>query len=144
MTDLLGTLQEGRDGVGVSFNRAYATPVEDLWNAVSDPERLAQWFAPVEGDLREGARFTMRFDDGDVPGCHIIECSPGRQLAFEWPMPQETLVTATVLPDGRGSRLELHHDRMPRTAASRYAAGWDAYLIQRPRLSTFSEADALR
>lgn len=38
---------------------------------MSDPDRLAQWFAPVEGELREGGRFTMRFEDGDAPGCHV-------------------------------------------------------------------------
>ena len=31
--------------------RSYDTTVDDLWDAITTPERLARWFMPVEGDL---------------------------------------------------------------------------------------------
>ena len=32
--------------------RSYDTTVDDLWEAITTPERLARWFLPVEGDLK--------------------------------------------------------------------------------------------
>lgn len=127
MTDLLGVLRDTPDGASVSFDRAFKTDPNDLWDAVTDPARLERWFAKVDGELTERGHFTIHFDDGDVPRCHLIECNPKRQFAFEWPQATETLVTVTVLPDGKHSRLELRHDRLTKTSAPEYAAGWDAY-----------------
>lgn len=65
-----------RDGdlVGVGFDQHYPTDPADLWQAVTDPGRLARWFAPVDGPLVVGRDFTIRFDDGDAPGCRPLSC----------------------------------------------------------------------
>ena len=129
MTSLIGVLKETAGGTAaVSFDHAYPTAPGELWDAVTDPQQLERWFARVEGELREGGHFTIHFDNGDAPRCHVFEYAPQRQFAFEWPAPNETLVTVTVMPDGKGSRLRLRHENLTRTTAPRFAAGWDAYL----------------
>lgn len=130
VTDLLGTVT--LDGAGqpvVAFDRRYAAAPADLWDAVTDPDRLARWFAPVEGDLVEGGTFTMRFDDGDIPSCRIVRCDAPRAFSWEWPQDeQSSLVEVQILPDGAASRLRLTHTRLTVSGATGYGAGWDIYL----------------
>ncbi len=75
---LLGTITRTGDDAEVVFDRVYDTDAADLWETLTDPERLARWFARVDGDLREGGRFTIHFDDDDVPECRITSCDAPR------------------------------------------------------------------
>lgn len=66
-----------------------ATP-EEVWEAVTDPERLAEWFAnEVELELREGGAGRFRWDDGDVREAAIETVEPPRRLEFTWARPGE-------------------------------------------------------
>ena len=129
LTQVLGRIERDGDVVAVVFDRHYATTPDDLWQACTDPERLARWFAPVTGDLRPGGRFTIHFDDADTPQCRIVTCEPTTRLVWEWPIRDvATVVTAYVTADGEGSRLVLRHERLTSTQVAGYAAGWDTYV----------------
>ncbi len=39
------------------FTRIYDAPIEDVWDACTDPARLRRWYVPVTGDLRVGGDF---------------------------------------------------------------------------------------
>lgn len=41
----------------VIATRACDTSIDDLRDALTHPDRLKRWFAPVEGELKLGARF---------------------------------------------------------------------------------------
>ena len=58
------------------FRREYHAPIEDVWDACTDPERLRRWYAPVEGDLRIGGTFTQ----GDFGSGRITRCQAPRLL----------------------------------------------------------------
>jgi hypothetical protein len=45
MTDL-GSLRIDGDRCGLRFERVYDTTPDDLWSALTEPERLARWLAP--------------------------------------------------------------------------------------------------
>src|SRR4051812_11313263 len=63
------TLASGEARCAV-FRRTYDAPIEDVWDACTDPVRLSRWYAPVEGDLRVGGRFTQGdFGPGEVTRC---------------------------------------------------------------------------
>ena len=48
---ILGSLRSV-DGRGVvRLDDRFDTDIDDLWSAITDPARLAQWHARVEGDL---------------------------------------------------------------------------------------------
>jgi uncharacterized protein YndB with AHSA1/START domain len=49
---LLGTITRTGDDAEATFERVYDTDAADLWAAVTEPDRLARWLAPVDGDLR--------------------------------------------------------------------------------------------
>jgi len=113
LTQVLGRIEREGDTVAVVFDRHYPTTPDDLWQACTDPERLARWFAPVSGDLRPGGRFTIHFDDADTPSCRVVTCEAPTRLVWEWPVRDvPSLVTVEVSEDGQGSRLVLRHDRL--------------------------------
>ena len=56
-TRILGSLRSA-DGKGiVRIEDRYDTDIDDLWSALTDPDRLARWYGEVEGDLRLGGEF---------------------------------------------------------------------------------------
>lgn len=40
--------------IGVSLRRNYDAPIDDVWNAITDPARLKRWFMPVTGEVTSG------------------------------------------------------------------------------------------
>jgi uncharacterized protein YndB with AHSA1/START domain len=67
----------------------YDTDIDDLWDACTDPERLARWIAEVSGDLRVGgtihATFTStwtgpgRVDVCERPHHLLLTMEPGTE-----------------------------------------------------------------
>lgn len=80
----LGRIRWAGDRATVEFRRRYATDAADLWQAVTDPERLARWFAPVTGHTTPGGEFTLHFDDADAPQCVVLACDPPRSFRWRW------------------------------------------------------------
>lgn len=129
LTEVLGRIERDGEGVAAVFDRRYATTPDDLWEACTDPERLARWFAPVTGDLRPGGAFTIHFDDADTPSCRVVSCERPTRLVWEWPVGGvSTLVTVEVGAEDDGARLRLRHERLGDGQAAGYAAGWDTYV----------------
>ena len=58
-------------------------PPEEVWEALTDPEQLEEWFAnEVEFDVERGGVF--RWDDGDVRYAVVEEVDPPRRFGFRW------------------------------------------------------------
>ncbi len=55
-----------------SLGQTYPAPLEDVWGAVTDLDRLPRWFAPVTGEPRVGGRYQV---EGNAGGT-ILECEP--------------------------------------------------------------------
>jgi uncharacterized protein YndB with AHSA1/START domain len=81
-------------------------PVEDVWEALTDPEQLAEWFAnEVELDVREGGEGRFRWADGETREASIDTVEPPRRLGFTWAEPGEdaSRVELTLEEDGGGA-----------------------------------------
>ncbi len=83
-------------------------PPEEVWEALTDPERLEEWFAnDVELDLESGEG-TFRWDDGDERHAVVEELEPERRLAIRWwgpDAPEVSRVTFTLVAIPTGTRL---------------------------------------
>ncbi|MCZ4496336.1 MAG: hypothetical protein JWM25_919 [Thermoleophilia bacterium] len=53
-----------------TFRRTYDAPIADLWDACTNPDRLARWYVPVSGDLHVGGAFRQEMMGGGT----IAEC----------------------------------------------------------------------
>ena len=82
-------------------------PPEEVWEALTEPEQLEEWFAnDVDFDLDRGGVF--RWDDGEERHAVVEEVDAGRRLAIRWwdpAGPEESEVTFTIEQVDAGTRL---------------------------------------
>ena len=58
---------------------------DEVWDALTDPGRLADWFAnDVELELRPGGSGVFRWDDGSVRVAEVDAVEVGERFAFRW------------------------------------------------------------
>jgi uncharacterized protein YndB with AHSA1/START domain len=102
----------------------FEASAEEVWEALTDPERLQEWFAnDVEFELERGG--TFRWDDGEVREAVVEGFDPERRLAIRWwdpASPEESEVTFTLEEVPEGTRLVVTE-----TASCDWAWGLQAY-----------------
>jgi uncharacterized protein YndB with AHSA1/START domain len=60
-------------------------PVEEAWEAVTDPSALSEWFgADVDLQPEPLTKATFRFPDGTVRFAIVEEVDAPRRLAWRW------------------------------------------------------------
>lgn len=126
--------------VVVTLTRTYDADAEDVWEALTDPERLARWFSPVSGDLREGGTFSIQ---GNASG-DIRRCEKPTWLSLTFGSP-DSIVDLRLSPAGERTTLELAHSVPLAMAGSGAGAlypgpGWDGALLG---LGIFLRGDAI-
>ncbi|MBS1849859.1 MAG: SRPBCC domain-containing protein [Acidobacteria bacterium] len=128
-----------------------AAPPERVFQALSDPRQLSQWFAGSESckkkswefEARKGGKWRM----ADIPSAapqsgsehadievhgEIVEYDPPRTLAYTWLANSHqnrlvpTLVRWELSPIGNGTRVKVIHSGLAGEDAARkdYAGGW--------------------
>jgi uncharacterized protein YndB with AHSA1/START domain len=115
------------------ISRVYDTPLEDLWDACTNPERLPRWFLPVSGDLRPGGRYEFQ---GNASGT-IERCEPPHSLAATWEYGGQTSwVELRLEPEpAGGTRFALEHiahvddDIWAQYGPGAVGVGWDQALV---------------
>jgi uncharacterized protein YndB with AHSA1/START domain len=106
-----GTLPAG-EGRAVRLRRTYDAPIEDVWDALTNPERIGRWFLPISGDYRLGGRYQF---EGNAGG-EILECEGPNRLRVSWVYGEpaspadvsEVELCLTRTADG-GTTVELEH-----------------------------------
>lgn len=97
---------EGKPALVAVAIRTYETSVEDLWDAVTQPERLARWFTAVEGDLKLGGRYQLK---GNASGT-ITRCDAPHALDVTWEMMGGiSWVNVRLTAEGERARFMLEH-----------------------------------
>ena len=129
--------------IGVLLRRTYDAAAADVWDAVTDPDRLRRWFLPVSGDLREGGSFQV---EGNASG-EVLTCAPPKLLRLTWGAPTSVVELRLTEDDDERTTVELEHTVPKAMAGSGAGAlyvgpGWDGALlgraarVLRQRLST--------
>ncbi|MBE3002267.1 SRPBCC domain-containing protein [Nocardiopsis sp. HNM0947] len=75
-------IEDTADGqeYAVVLTRDLGAPVEDLWRACTDRERLARWFMPVTGELVQDGTYQVQ----DNAGGRVLACDPPRSFRVTW------------------------------------------------------------
>jgi len=127
--DLTATLHSS-DGTGVIHLKGrYETDVDDLWSALTDPQRLARWYGNVEGDLRVGGEFTAFVNGSEWDGRgRVDECEPPRRFRVsKWEDEGAVeVVTAELVSHGDHTMLEVEVRGLAVDKLWAYGAGWQA------------------
>ncbi|MFI0352364.1 SRPBCC family protein [Actinomadura sp. 9N407] len=127
--DALGAVRRevvrDEETVVVRMRRSYATPIEDLWDAITDATRLSRWFLPIEGELRAGGSFQFK----DNAGGEILRCEPPGLLQVSYGG-ETSLVEVRLTSEEKGTELVLEHSVPLELAGNAAGAlyvgpGWD-------------------
>jgi len=116
--------------IGVLLRRSYPAPIEEVWDALTDPDRIKRWFFPVSGELRAGGTFQL---EGNAGG-DILTCEPPRLLKVTFGGPT-SVVELRLSADGDSETvLELEHTVPIEMAGSGAGAlyvgpGWDGAFL---------------
>jgi uncharacterized protein YndB with AHSA1/START domain len=100
------------EGRSVRLRRTYDAPIDDVWDALTNPERIGRWFLPVSGDYRVGGRFQF---EGNAGG-QIVSCDRPNQLKVTWavmetgnPADVSEVVVRLAKAGEEATTLELEH-----------------------------------
>ena len=126
-TRLLGILRT-EDGAGVvRIEDRYDTDIDDLWSALTDPDRLARWMGIFEGDLRLGGEYRARYFAGGWEGTGRVEvCEAPQRLRVVGTEDGHTnghVTEITLRADGDQTILVLEGRGMPADMVAAYGAG---------------------
>lgn len=123
---------DGKPARAVSLERAYATSLQDLWDALTCSERLARWFAPVTGDLKLHGRYQV---EGNAGG-QIIACKPEAHFSLTWEFGSDkSQVDVWLSPHENGhAGLKLTHtaglsEHWTKYGPSATGIGWELGLL---------------
>jgi uncharacterized protein YndB with AHSA1/START domain len=130
MTNILGSLRT-EDGEGVvRMEDRYDTDVDDLWSALTDPQRLARWYGTVEGDLRLGGGLQIRIPDAGERIGRVDACEPPQRLMVTMHdpdarpgQPAYTVIEAWLTADGGQTVLVVEDRGLPLPLLPAYGAG---------------------
>ena len=118
------------------LRRRYDAPVEDVWDAITTPDRVDRFFLPLTGDLRVGGDFALQ---GQAGG-EILACDAPRLLRLQWTPADDRgysdQVEVRLTPDGPDATwLELEHASIadvfrndPETGCYGVGTGWEGPL----------------
>jgi uncharacterized protein YndB with AHSA1/START domain len=123
---------ELRDGHHVLVQtREFRAPIEDVWAAVTEPDRLARWIGSWTGDPESGSvQFQMLFE-GDHPGeaMTIRVCEPPHRLHVTSQAGDEVWLLDVDLTHADGvTTLTLSQPGVTAEQASGVGPGWEYYL----------------
>jgi uncharacterized protein YndB with AHSA1/START domain len=127
---------DGADTKSVTLRRRYDAPIDDVWDAITDPVRIKRWFLPVTGDLRLGGTYQL---EGNAGG-EIVRCEPPRLLAVTWFFGPKadgdvSVVEVTLAEEAGATLLVLDHaatvppDRWNEYGPGAVGVGWDLALL---------------
>jgi uncharacterized protein YndB with AHSA1/START domain len=98
--------RDGRQVRTAVARRTYPTDRDDLWDCLTNPERIPRWFLPLEGDLVEGGSYQLQgnaggtIERGAAPEAFSVTWEFGGMVSW---------LTVSLTPGDGGTTLELVH-----------------------------------
>src|SRR5262249_54247384 len=118
-------------GVGVvRMEDRFDTGIDDLWGALTDPDRLAEWYGEVEGELSEGGEFRVRITlSGERTG-RVEACEPPQRLLLTMRdpdaqpgQPKQTVHEVNLVADDEQTKLDWEVRGLPVDLLPAYGTG---------------------
>ena len=120
------TLHDGR--YVLRYERRLRHPVEKVWEALTDPAQVEEWWARAEVELAEGGRARLEWLNGDaVAEGHVTRLEPERTIEFDTDIHGRLLWE--LEPDGDETRLTLTVTaELPDDYLASVRAGWHVHI----------------
>ncbi len=116
-----------------TISQTYDATIDDVWDAVTNPERIPRWFLPISGDLEPNGRYQI---EGNASGV-VERCDPPKSFAATWEFAgQVSWIEVRLAPEGDGdTRFELEHvahvsdELWAEFGPGAVGIGWDGALL---------------
>lgn len=133
------------------MTREFRAPIDDVWAAVTESDRLARWIGTWSGDPAEGkVEFQMRYEGDEAPSEDFVidECEAPRRLAITTQAPYEdeqvTWHLELDLAEAGGVTTLTFAQSVPDPAmAESVGPGWDYYLDRMVAAESGGDASAV-
>jgi uncharacterized protein YndB with AHSA1/START domain len=132
--DLGGREIDAGEAHVVTVSQGYDTDPEDLWDAVTNIERIARWFLPITGELTVGGKYQLQGHAGGT----VLTCDPPKNFTATWEFGGNvSWIDVGVAVDGPGrARLIVEHiipvaddEIWRRFGPGAVGMGWDSMLV---------------
>jgi uncharacterized protein YndB with AHSA1/START domain len=132
--ELRDTTRDGKPARMIVAERRYPTSTADVWDALTNPDRIPRWLLPISGDLRLGGRYQL---EGNAGGT-ITTCDAPRHLAVTWEYGGATSwVDVHLTEAGADTTLRLEHvalvddfdEQWDQFGPGAVGVGWDLTLL---------------
>ena len=102
----------------VIIGRLYNSPVKTVWEAITDLNKMRQWYFPTLIEFEPEVGFGTKFDveSGGKIYPHIwkvAEVVPGKKISYEWKFggyPGNSLVSFELFDEDGNTRVVLTHE----------------------------------
>lgn len=128
-------LRDAGSGRRLVFRRRYPHPIDEVWSAITDSERLARWYGSYEGAGVVGGTvaltMTAEEDAGGEPATvKIIECEPPSRLMVDLPENEARSwrVALTLSEEAGATVLVFEQALPPELSPADVGPGWHWYL----------------
>ncbi|WP_446222846.1 SRPBCC family protein [Nocardia sp. IBHARD005] len=123
------------EGPYCEWTRTFRAPIEDVWAAVTEPQRLARWLGTWTGDPASGeVKFQMTFED-EMPAerFRIDECDAPHRLWITTSMTdgentEHWQLRLDLAEEGGITTLTFAQNVPDPTMVESVGPGWDYYL----------------
>ncbi|MFI6290559.1 SRPBCC domain-containing protein [Nonomuraea sp. NPDC050790] len=118
------------ESVCVVMSRSYDAALDDVWDALTDPDRIKRWLMPISGDLRVGGTFQL---EGNAGG-EILECEPPARYKVSFGGPDSLVEVRLSAAGDERTDFVLEHTvplAMAQSGAGAFTVGpgWDGALL---------------
>ena len=124
----------------IDIRRVYRAPPQRVWDAWTQPDQLAKWWAPGDIAATVGHRFHLQMPGWGAIPCEVLEVDEPELFVYTF---GDWTLTWRLVTEGRGTRLLLEHsgfdldDGRARAAFERMGPGWRDTVV--PRLVALVE-----
>ena len=125
-----GTVEPEDGRTRLEFRRTWPDDADDVWAALTDPQRAERWIGRYEGERRAGATgtFTMTAEGDAAPErMTVVECAEPHRLVLELPENGWRLELDLVAQRGGTTLIFVQRFADP-AAVPDVATGWHWYL----------------
>ena len=128
----------------VIVEHVYNAPIEMVWQAITDLEKMRQWYFPALVEFEREVGFETRFDVGHEGKTFphiwkVTEVIPGKKISYEWKFggyPGNSLVSFELFNEEGKTRIVLTHrnletfrgDIHPDLARQNFVQGWEHFI----------------
>ncbi|MEO6520221.1 MAG: SRPBCC domain-containing protein [Mucilaginibacter sp.] len=120
------------------IERTYNTPIAKVWSAITDNEKMKQWYFQLD-EFKPEVGFEFSFEGGTPEKtylhlCKVTRVTPGKLIAYTWRydgLPGNSEVTWELFDEGDKTRLKLTHTGLhtftandPNFARESFSKGW--------------------